>query len=85
MKTFTEAPEYRSHKKVRALEIEDCVKVEHGKRVVTFVDKAFHAVTLEPEIFSRYEPKRGDFLVVYNNGYVSLSPRQEFLDGYAVA
>lgn len=85
MKVFTQAPVYRSHKAVRALEIDTAVKVAHGQRVVTFVDPDYDSTTLGPEIFSRYEPKHGDFLVIYNNGYVSLSPRQDFLDGYAAA
>lgn len=32
--------------------------------------------------FARYRPVPGDFLVFYPDGYISISPRQAFLDGY---
>lgn len=35
------------------------------------------------KMFSRYTPTPGDFFVVYDDGYESISPRQAFLDGYA--
>ncbi|WP_339468145.1 hypothetical protein, partial [Pseudomonas lurida] len=30
-------------------------------------------------------PNRGDFLVQYEDGYMSISPRKAFLDGYTLA
>jgi hypothetical protein len=35
-----------------------------------------------PNMTARYTPKVGDFWVVYDDGYQSISPREAFLAGY---
>ena len=35
-----------------------------------------------PDMTVRYQPKVGDFWVIYDDGYQSLSPRDAFLGGY---
>lgn len=35
-----------------------------------------------PNMTARYEPKVGDFWVVYDDGYQAISPREPFLAGY---
>lgn len=67
---------YTCHKKVKASEITSVG--EYG--MITLE----RAVTLAcpDEMFSRYRPVPGDFLVVYEDGYKAFSPRQAFLDGY---
>lgn len=35
-----------------------------------------------PNMTSRYQPVVGDFWVVYDDGYQSISPREAFLSGY---
>lgn len=77
-----EMPRYVSHKTVHALEIDYCVLVDQGRRIVNFVDAGFEAINCDPEMFARYQPVRGDFYVVYADGYKSFSPRKAFLEGY---
>lgn len=70
-------PSYRSHKTVKALQIEDIKGF-----VISFVDKAFPPVTAEPALIARYVPLPGDYLVIYADGYQSISPAKAFEDGY---
>jgi hypothetical protein len=70
-------PRYRSHKSVRALEIADVT----GWRL-TFKDESYPAHIAHSDLFARYTPRPGDFLVQYEDGYLSISPRQAFVDGY---
>jgi hypothetical protein len=79
-----EMPKYVSHKTVWALEI---ASVEHksdgsGNWRLEFVDKGYAAMSAPAEMFSRYQPKAGDYYVVYVDGYKSFSPRKAFLEGY---
>lgn len=74
---------FRSHKQVRAAEILSAIRVANNDRVVTFVDPSIEAITVPAEVFSRYVPVKGDFLVVYPDGYQSISPRKTFLEGYS--
>lgn len=74
-------PKYRSHKVVGALEI------AHAERLtcrVSFVDHP-DTIIVGAEMFVRYQPTQGDFLVEYEGGYQSFSPRAAFLDGYLPA
>jgi hypothetical protein len=79
-------PSYTCHKKVRAAEI---ISVGHQTissapgeivRPVTLAGNI--TINLSNEMFTRYMPESGDFLVVYEDGYKSFSPRKAFLDGY---
>jgi hypothetical protein len=72
-----EMPRYKSHKQVWALEI----GAVDGRKL-TFVEKGYEAIEVEQELFARYIPVHGDFLVVYADGYKSFSPRKAFLEGY---
>jgi hypothetical protein len=78
-------PEYRSHKVVRAAKI---VKMLEGDRMLLDVRAGpnlwVHA-TPTPSLFSRYRPKPGDYYVVYEDGYVSISPKAAFEEGYSRA
>jgi hypothetical protein len=71
---------YVSHKEVEAYEIARYCPVPGGYEV-TFVGgrSAVHKAS----VFDRYTPTKGDFLVIYADGYVSVSPRTAFLDGYS--
>jgi len=78
-----EMPRYVSHKTVRALEIDYCVLcTPSGRRVAHFKDEGHEPMMLDPEMFARYQPLTGDFLVLYEDGYKSFSPRKAFLEGY---
>ena len=39
-------------------------------------------VHVAPALFARYAPQPGDYLVLYRNDYLSISPKAEFDDGY---
>jgi hypothetical protein len=75
-------PQYVSHKKVWALEIESVTEGGPKARNVFFRDNGYAPVLLPTEMFSRYNPVAGDFYVIYADGYKSFSPRKAFLEGY---
>lgn len=82
-------PKYKSHKVVEALEISGTQSAPLpgdssilDDVMVFFVDPNYPTMTLEAKIFTRYHPIPGDFLVRYEDGHISVSPRQAFLDGY---
>jgi hypothetical protein len=81
--SFENAPLYRSHKQVRALEIASVTEGGPVGRNVFFADDAYPPALLPPEMFSRFVPTTGDFLVIYEDGYKSFSPRKAFLEGYS--
>jgi hypothetical protein len=74
-----EMPRYVSHKRVWALEIAMADRVICK---VAFVEPGYAAITLPADMWVRYQPVRGDFYVVYADGYKSFSPRKAFLEGY---
>jgi hypothetical protein len=71
--------QYQSIKRVLAGEITEVV--EYGCYVKggdgTAVLREF-----APNMTSRYQPKVGDFWVIYDDGYASLSPAKAFNEGY---
>lgn len=89
-----EMPRYRSHKEVWALEIASCTRdpVDKGGDpqaetpepgcTLIFADAGYAPMHVERAVVSRYFPQAGDFLVVYSDGYKSISPRAAFIDGY---
>lgn len=82
-----EYPLYKSHKTVRALEIKDFGEGKPGDthRNVWFKDDSYPPALMPVEAFARYTPVEGDFLVVYEDGYKSFSPRKAFVEGYTLA
>ena len=91
MKDVAGLPLYKSHKTVRALEIagvsecEMLATLDGFFRYLTFKDEGFDTYAAEEAMFSRYVPVPGDFLVFYEDGYKSFSPRKAFLEGYTRA
>jgi hypothetical protein len=76
-------PRYKSHKQVWALQIGEGLKVNpDGSVVLPIVDSGYEPVTVERGVVQRYMPMPGDFYVVYEDGYKSISPRKAFLEGY---
>jgi hypothetical protein len=78
-------PSYTCHKRVWALEIASVSHADPGG--ITFIFKEPGFAPLEcglvgDPMLARYTPQAGDFLVVYEDGYKSFSPRKAFLDGY---
>lgn len=77
---------FECHKIVRAGEIR-AVSPSHadGSRdlAVMSIDGASAvSVWCEPGMFARTTPEVGDYLVLYEDGYMSFSPRVAFLGGY---
>lgn len=72
-------PQYQSHKKVWALQI---LSVEEN--IIHFMNSIYAPREVDPKIFSRYIPVSGDYFVVYEDGYESISPKKVFEEGYAL-
>jgi hypothetical protein len=74
-----EMPLYQSHKRVHALKIKELVGDGYTLRFeqVEFADKP-----VAPALFARYTPVPGDYYVVYEDGYESISPAKAFDAGY---
>lgn len=73
----TEMPRYQSHKQVWALKIASV----DGLRL-SFAEAGYAPIAVKPELFARYTPVPGDYYVVYDDGYKSLSPAKAFEEGY---
>jgi hypothetical protein len=71
--------QYRSIKHVLAGEITEIVP---AGCYVREADGSAILRIFEPKMTERYQPKVGDFWVIYEDGYQSLSPRAAFLGGY---
>jgi hypothetical protein len=81
--TASEMPRYRSHKTVWALKIAGTSEQDkHGTLYLEIADPGYAPVKVEAAVVSRYFPKPGDYLVVYEDGYRSISPAKAFEDGY---
>lgn len=78
MPVSVEMPLWKSHKKVHALQID---RVE-GDQIHFVEAKTYGPRKVTNGLFSRYTPVHGDYFVVYEDGYESISPRQPFEDGY---
>lgn len=76
MNVYSEMPVYVSHKRVHALQIRGV------NGFLLQFDEGFSAIEVEPEMFVRYTPVPGDYLVVYEDGYRSISPQAAFESGY---
>lgn len=75
-------PRYRSHKIVRAAPI-----LRFGRdpgEVVLDVPGGEVTLLLPPGIFARARPVAGDYIVIYEGGYASWSPKIVFEGGYTV-
>ena len=81
----TKMPRYRSHKEVHALKIAQVLVVNpDGSATLVIDDEGFGHVGVEKEVVSRYMPVPGDYLVVYEDGYRSISPAKAFEEGYTL-
>jgi len=76
-KAAAEMPKYICHKQVWALQI----KKREGNTLY-FMDQTYTPIKVDPIIFSRYTPVCGDYYVVYEDGYKSISPERVFEEGY---
>src|SRR5258708_884763 len=92
-------PQWKCHKVVRAAPIRTVYRAEvtnemedtsiEARPWVIYLDSGpnpngFHSpIYVKPETFSRYVPQPGDYFVVYDDGYESVSPRKAFQEGYS--
>lgn len=84
-------PRYQSHKIVSALEIASidwtpnaistAGQMQGGWTIVP-ADPGFGHINVDANFTARFMPKPGDFVVWYDDGYMSASPRKAFLEGY---
>lgn len=84
-----EMPRYQSHKVVHALKIgeikKDIVHPPTGmKQIITLApaDSEYPPFEIPDVICARYFPVPGDYYVVYDDGYASISPAKAFEEGY---
>lgn len=74
-------PRYRCHKEVWALKIAGVETALNGDKRFQFVETGYAPIQVAP--FERFAAaKSGDYLVVYDDGYQSISPAKAFEDGY---
>lgn len=82
--THVEMPRYQSHKQVHALKILAVDRAADGLSYwITFEEQMTYApIKVAGDIFARYFPQPGDYYVVYEDGYKSISPAKAFEEGY---
>lgn len=78
-------PEFQCHKIVRAAEILKVTTTGGGGRLHLKDGEAsgLPGIDFGADWFAKHRPKEGDMLVVYSDGYVSVSPSKVFAEGYA--
>lgn len=72
---------YQSHKRVRAAKIERMKDRGRDGSLTIGVEPGIW-ITLPPDMMVRFIPEIGDYLVEYEDGYRSLSPKGAFEGGY---
>ncbi len=80
-------PLYRSHKLVHAAKIERIWRSESEANTIILLGLRFDvgalvAFTPGDKLFARGEPAEGDYIVRYDDAYVSWSPAMAFEEGY---
>ncbi len=76
-------PVWQSHKTVRAARIHEV----NGNRISLLIPMQngpdrIAVTTAADKMFARYMPVPGDYYVVYDDDYASISPKKAFEDGY---
>ena len=85
---MAEFPVYECHKRVRAAKISDPLLRIHGTgkpQIEVEIDGQRQLADVPANIWARGEAMRGDYLVIYDDGYTSWSPRGAFEAGYHLA
>lgn len=75
-------PDYRSHKIVKAGEIVNMASKGDGYILTLRVDDVQQDVAIDRDWYNRFHPEIGQFFVVYEDGYSSVSPSAAFRGGY---
>lgn len=81
----TSMPEYRCHKRVWALQIQEIEEnaTEGGGAIITPVEDGYAPFLVPREYMAKHSPHVGGFYVVYKDGYKSFSPKEAFIEGYS--
>lgn len=76
---------YQCHKQVKAAQILRVVDTSPQRNTVDVYlkDSTCELMSVDRKVFDRHKPEPGDYLVEYDGGYLSVSPKQAFEDGYA--
>lgn len=85
--TSAQLPKYRCHKEVWALQIAAIQTIYVNdlptrRRAIVPVLAAYAPIEVDSDWFAKHEPQAGGYLVVYEDGYRSYSPREAFEGGY---
>lgn len=81
-------PQWKCHKIVRAAQIKKIEAARMGAQLLTIeapnppTPLSLCEYLAKQEMLVRYVPVIGDYLVVYEDGYVSFSPAKAFEEGY---
>ena len=73
---------YKCHKTVYAAKI---TSIQQLGVFITLVldDEKVTNMVIDEAFFTRHNPKTGDYIVQYEDGYISVSPPKPFEEGYS--
>lgn len=89
IKNLNQMPQWQSHKIVKAAEIhawqmdEDRINAQLWL-MLRNPDGILGPITVSAGVFARYAPSPGDYYVLYEDGYQSVSPKKAFEEGYVL-
>ncbi len=83
MNSIKDAPFYTSHKTVQALKIATVCTRADGAMTLCFAGP-YEPLLVDASVVHRYFPLEGDYLVIYADGYLSISPGKVFEEGYTI-
>ena len=76
-------PEYQCHKRVRAAKIKAIWHVTVRRAALMVLsDEGVAPIEVPMDFIEKHCPQPGGYLVVYEDGYQSYSPKQAFEEGY---
>ena len=76
--------EYKCHKVVRAMHIAAITQRATPFPGFVLADLASNEWVITTEFMERHNPETGGYIVMYEDGYTSFSPKEAFEDGYAL-
>lgn len=86
-------PTYRCHKRVQAVKIKEVnlhdptgsdPPVEFAGGFIIHDLPSPGPIPFDADFWNKHKPKAGDYLVIYEDGYRSISPAKAFEDGYTL-
>lgn len=75
-------PRYRWHKTLQALKIEQIINTAPNISELHFTDQRFVPVAVPAEWVDRHHPRPGGYFVIYESGYQSFIPAEQFENGW---